>query len=49
MNKEFEKYTNKVLGRIRVSGREARQIREDIYASLIEKQNATGEGNPYKL
>lgn len=49
MNKEFENYTNKVLSLIGVSGKKARQIREDIYASLIEKQNGTGESDPYIL
>lgn len=49
MNKEFENYVNKVLSYIGVRGRKAEQIREDIYASLVEKRSATGENDPYVL
>lgn len=49
MNTKFENYTDKVLSRIGVRGRKARQIREDIYASLIEKQQITGENEPEVL
>lgn len=49
MNKEFEIYTNKIVSLIGINGRKAKQIREDIYSSLIEKQQSTGESDPYKL
>ncbi|MDP4145849.1 MAG: hypothetical protein Q8936_15410 [Bacillota bacterium] len=49
MNREFENYTNKVLMRIGVNGKKAKQIREDIYNSLMEKQQSTGESDPYIL
>lgn len=49
MNKEFEIYTNKVIKLIGIRGRKAEEIREDIYSSLLEKQQSTGENNPYKL
>jgi hypothetical protein len=49
MNKEFVSYIDKVIDSIGVTGRKERQIREDLYTSLTEKQQATGETNPYYL
>ncbi|MBD7911918.1 MULTISPECIES: hypothetical protein [Clostridium] len=49
MNKEFQEYTKKVLKYIGIDGEESGRINEDIYTSLIEKQQETGEDDPYKL
>lgn len=49
MGNEYEAYINKVLNCIGIRGRKAAQIREDIYASLVEKRSATGENDPYVL
>lgn len=49
MNKEFLDYIDRIIDSIGVTGKKARQIREDLYASLIEKQQMTGESSPYLL
>lgn len=49
MNKEFDNYINKIVSNIGLTGKKARNIREDLYSSLIEKQQITGETNPYIL
>lgn len=49
MNKEFQEYINKIVGLIGVSGKKKKQISEDLYAALEEKQQETGESNPYIL
>lgn len=49
MSREFQSYIDRVINSIGVSGRKEKQIREDIYASLMEKQQATGECDPYIL
>lgn len=46
MNKEFESYINKVAEKICIYGKKEKQIREDLYNSLIERQQATGENDP---
>lgn len=49
MNKEYDNYINKIVSNIGLSGKKARRVREDLYSSLIEKQQITGETNPYIL
>lgn len=49
MNREYDNYINKIVNSIGLSGKKARSIREDLYSSLIEKQQITGETNPYIL
>lgn len=49
MNKSFENYIDKVIYNIGVTGKKAKQIKEDLYISLLEKQKATGENDPYIL
>lgn len=49
MNREFYDYIDRIIYRIGISGKKERQIREDLLAALIEKQQATGENNPYIL
>lgn len=49
MNKEFDYYIDTVIKLIGISGKKARQIREDLYVSLVDKQQSTGEDSPYSL
>lgn len=49
MNKEFEAYIDKIIYYLGVNGKQEKQIRDDLYNSLIEKQECTGENNPYEL
>lgn len=49
MSREFYDYIDRIVNSIGVSGKKERQIREDLYASLLEKQQITGESNPYIL
>lgn len=49
MNRDFETYIDKVIERIGVAGKKARQIREDLYISLMEKEKSTGNTSPYDL
>lgn len=49
MNKSFEDYINKVITNIGITGKKSRQIKEDLYVSLLEKQKETGENDPYML
>lgn len=49
MNKEFESYINKVTDKICIYGKKEKQIREDLYNSLLERQQATGESDPNVL
>lgn len=49
MGREFQDYIDRVLYSIGVGGRKEKQIREDLYASLMEKQQITGESDPYIL
>lgn len=49
MSKNFESYIDEVIERIGITGKKAREIREDLYISLTEKEKNTGESNPYML
>lgn len=49
MNREFQEYINKIVDLIGVNGKKKKQISEDLYAALEEKQQETGESNPYIL
>lgn len=49
MDKEFYDYIDEVVERIGVIGKRRKRIREDLYASLMEKQQVTGNNNPYVL
>lgn len=49
MNKDFLNYIDEIVDSIGVSGKKRRVIREDLYASLMEKQQVTGESDPYIL
>lgn len=49
MNREFQEYISKIVGLIGVNGKKRKQISEDLYAALEEKQEETGESNPYVL
>lgn len=49
MGREFQDYIDRVLYSIGVGGRKEKQIREDLYVSLMEKQQITGESDPYIL
>lgn len=49
MDRKFKEYINQVVEFIGVTGKKKIQISEDLYAALEEKQQATGEDNPYVL
>lgn len=49
MNEEFQLYIDKIIESIGIHGKKEKLIREDLYASLMEKAEATGEGDPYIL
>lgn len=49
MNKDFREYIDEILNSIGVTGIKRKRIREDLYASLMEKQQITGESDPYIL
>lgn len=49
MNKDFQDYIDVIVDSIGVSGEKRKQIREDLYASLMEKQEITGQSDPYVL
>jgi hypothetical protein len=48
-NKKFLRYIGKVLSYIKCNTRTRKLIREDLYTSLSEKSNETGENDPIKL
>lgn len=49
MDRKFQEYINQVVDLIGVSGKKKKQIREDLYVALEEKQQATGESDPHVL
>lgn len=49
MNEEFQDYINRIVEKIGVNGKKEKQIREDLYESLMEKQEITGESSPNSL
>ncbi|SHI96844.1 hypothetical protein SAMN05444401_1935 [Clostridium amylolyticum] len=49
MNKDFQIYIEEILDSIGVNGKKRKLIREDLYVSLMEKQEITGESDPYIL
>lgn len=49
MNKDFQRYIDEILDSIGVVGKKKRRIGEDLYAALMEKQEMTGESDPYIL
>lgn len=49
MNKDFQDYIDGIVDSIGVVGKKRKRIKEDLYASLIEKQQITGENDPYIL
>lgn len=49
MSREFDEYIEIVLKKIGVTGKKERQIREDLYSTLTEKLQITGESNPCAL
>ncbi|MDT8716862.1 hypothetical protein IAI10_09345 [Clostridium sp. 19966] len=49
MDKNFKDYIDIIINNMGITGKEERKIREDLYSSLLEKQNITGENDPYKL
>ncbi len=49
MNREFENYINEIVEGIGVKGKKRKKIREDLYLSLMEKQQVIGKNDPYFL
>lgn len=49
MDRDFQDYIDIIVDSIGVNGKKRKQIRDDLYASLMEKQDATGENDPYVL